>query len=261
MIYIRLFALSRKLDYDKFVRTNDDVHTSIVLCPVTCALLSTPQMQRLRGLKQLGTVEHVYVNATHTRFEHSLGVMHLAEQLCKQIQRRQPRLNVTDKDILCVKLAGLLHDIGHGPFSHIYDGVFVPQANRIAGKKSDWCHEDGSVMMIDAALAHLGLAVDMLNMDAPLKQIGDGVDANDFGYCSSDDKTIKADNVITSRDVIFIKECILGGPLPEKHCFVGRPKTMEFLYDIVSNRHCGLDVDKIDYYVSSQFTLTYFFMQ
>jgi len=245
----------RPLDYRKFVRTNDDIHTSINLCPVTTAFLSTPQMQRLRGLKQLGTVEHVYVNATHTRFDHSLGVMHLSERLCKSLQRRQPNLGISNKDVICVKLAGLLHDIGHGPFSHIYDGVFVPAArsNEESNGEDEWCHEDGSLMMIDAALKHLGMAVDLDRLDEPLNQVGDGIDAKAFGFSTAQELIINIKNMITSRDIIFIKECILGGPLPTFGKFVGRPKDKEFLYDVVSNRHCGLDVDKIDYYVSKPY--------
>eukprot|EP00816_Leptocylindrus_hargravesii_P003576 CAMPEP_0196814512 /NCGR_PEP_ID=MMETSP1362-20130617/43727_1 /TAXON_ID=163516 /ORGANISM="Leptocylindrus danicus, Strain CCMP1856" /LENGTH=149 /DNA_ID=CAMNT_0042191145 /DNA_START=32 /DNA_END=478 /DNA_ORIENTATION=+ len=139
----------RPLQYDRLVRTNDDIHASITLCPITRAFLSTPHLQRLRGLRQLGTVEHVYVNATHTRFEHSLGVMHLAENLCKILRRKAPNLRISDKDVLCVKLAGLMHDLGHGPFSHIYDGVFVPaiKAQSAPFEKSDaakaenWTHE------------------------------------------------------------------------------------------------------------------------
>jgi len=250
----------RPLQYDRLVRTNDDIHSSITLDPITHAFLSTPHLQRLRGLKQLGTVEHVYVNATHTRFEHSLGVMHLAEKVCKILQRRQPNLRISDKDVLCVKLAGLMHDLGHGPFSHIYDGVFVPaiKAQTAPSGKSDdakaekWTHEDGSVMMIDAALRHLGLEADMNDLDAPLKQVGDGIDAMQFGYRAPEDDFLKPENIITSRDMVFIKECILGGPLRGYREFLGRPRSAEFLYDIVSNRHCGLDVDKIDYYARDQ---------
>ena len=65
------------------------------------------------------------MNAGHNRFEHSLGVMHLAEKMCRQIQHRQPQLGITERDVLCVKLAGLCHDLGHGPFSHIYDDVYL----------------------------------------------------------------------------------------------------------------------------------------
>lgn len=275
------------------MRTNDDVHKSIPYDPLIEAIVDTPQMQRLRGLKQLGTSEMTYIATTHSRFEHSWGVMHLAERLAKEIRRKQPKLGITDKDIACVKIAGLLHDLGHGPFSHVYDGTFRKQLKVAVAQKNwlgqsfaskfyeglpneidDWSHEDGSLMMIDALLAHLGLKIDESNLDAPLQQIGDGFKAETFGISrSTEDDQISEiqsqemsdelpyDRVLTSRDWIFIKECIVGGPLPPKgmsvdkafksnikQTLIGRPDPYkEFLYDIVSNRHSGLDVDKIDY--------------
>ena len=69
--------------------------------------MSTPQVQRLRQLKQLGTSDFTYINTTHTRFEHSLGVCHLAGELLTKIDKRQPQLGITPKDIACVKIAGL----------------------------------------------------------------------------------------------------------------------------------------------------------
>ena len=82
--------------------TNDNVHGSIELCPLTKALIDTRHVQRLRELKQLGAADLTYINATHTRFEHSLGVMYLSEQILLSIIKKQPKLNVTPKDILCV---------------------------------------------------------------------------------------------------------------------------------------------------------------
>ena len=130
-------------------------------------------------------------------------------------------------------------------------------------------------MMIDALLKYLGMEIDEDNLDDPLKQIGDGFRVECFGICGliqdvsesdptdySDGKTnLPLHRVLTSRDWIFIKECIVGGPLPPKGIsldaakksnqpqeLVGRPEIYkEFLYDVVSNRHSGLDVDKIDY--------------
>ena len=87
-------------------RTNDEIHSSVHLGPVLTCILDTPPMQRLRGLKQLGTAEYVYVNVSHSRFEHSLGVAVLAETLCQKIRTSQPSLKCTAKDVLCVQLAG-----------------------------------------------------------------------------------------------------------------------------------------------------------
>ena len=105
-------------------RTNDDVHNSISMDALTKTILDTPHLQRLRGLKQLGVSEMVYTTTTHSRFEHSLGVSYLCQVILEGIRNRQPLLEIRAKDIACVKLAGLLHDLGHGPFSHVYDGDF-----------------------------------------------------------------------------------------------------------------------------------------
>jgi hypothetical protein len=91
-------------------RTNDEIHSSIVLGPVLTCILDTPPMQRLRGLKQLGPAEYVYINVNHNRFEHSLGVAALAETLCRKIRVQQPSLQCTEKDVLCVQLAGTLRN-------------------------------------------------------------------------------------------------------------------------------------------------------
>lgn len=97
-------------------------------------------MQRLRGLKQLGVTDMAYMTTTHCRFEHSLGVAHLAETILRNIQRNQPNLDITEKDILCVKVAGLCHDLGHGPYSHVYDGEFR-RLLRIAERRGIWLGE------------------------------------------------------------------------------------------------------------------------
>jgi hypothetical protein len=89
-------------------RTNDEIHSSINLGPIITCIIDTPPMQRLRGLKQLGCAEYVYMNVNHNRFEHSLGVASLAETLCRKICTQQPSLLCTEKDILCVQLAGMI---------------------------------------------------------------------------------------------------------------------------------------------------------
>jgi len=123
-----------------------------------------------------------------------------------------------------------------------------------------WNHEMVSLTMIDSILEYLGLQIDLDNLDQPLKQIGDGIDATSIRFFPAEDKAnqemdMDLDSILTSRDFVFIKECIWGGPLPEigGQGFVGRPMMeKEWLYDIVNNRHSGLDVDKIDYYARDQ---------
>jgi deoxynucleoside triphosphate triphosphohydrolase SAMHD1 len=284
-------------------RTNDEIHKSIDLCPVMTAFIDTAVFQRLRSIKQLGTAQYVYMTANHSRFEHSLGVAHLAEKLCRKIMERQPVLQCTEKDVLCVKLAGLFHDLGHGPFSHVYE-KFVkdslpnylnanPERRRVyqqnfphlekywklnnlaSSAPSDaddgedraedaafpnlpksWEHEIVSLKMIDLLLQELGLQINTDKLDEPLEQIGDGVDRMAIRvYGVSAGTSDQQQAVLTSRDFIFIKECIYGGrPLPsgshnKNDELLGRPKRyQEWMYDIVSNRRSGLDVDKVDYF-------------
>lgn len=89
----------------------DPVHGYIEVPTPLVPLLDTEAVQRLRYIKQLGFVYLVYPGANHTRFEHSLGAMHLASLLARQ-------LDLSEEDMLLVCTAALLHDIGHGPFSH-----------------------------------------------------------------------------------------------------------------------------------------------
>jgi len=89
----------------------DSVHDHIAVEGVTAALLDTPPVQRLRRVSQLGTVTFVYPSANHTRFEHSIGVAHLADQALSH-------LGIEGQQAERVRAAALLHDIGHAPYSH-----------------------------------------------------------------------------------------------------------------------------------------------
>lgn len=159
-------------------------------------------------------------NIVFCAIQHSLGVAFLAEKMCKRIKDEQPELGATDKDVLCVKLAGLLHDLGHGPYSHLYEAFrekhlpqYLESNPDLKDEYSDcehlqpidhWSHEQSSLLFIDAALEELGLAIDMDNLDGPLKQIGDGIDANSMRVFKP--PTVEH-GVLTSRDFIFIKVC------------------------------------------------------
>ncbi|KAJ7178109.1 hypothetical protein C8R46DRAFT_670080 [Mycena filopes] len=124
----------------------DSVFDYIRLSPLLSDVMDTPQFQRLRYLKQMGTAYFVWPGAAHNRFEHSLGVAHLAGLMVENIRARQPELGITDREVECVKMAGLCHDLGHGPFSHVWDNHFVPSGL----PQLQWTHEEQSEIMLDA---------------------------------------------------------------------------------------------------------------
>lgn len=121
----------------------DMIYTHITVDGICLEIIDTPEYKRLKGLKQLGNCDKLFPSAIHTRFEHSIGVMYLADKLVSTIRDKQPELNITDNDLLCVKIAGLCHDLGHGPFSHVFDGVFIKRIypNGIDGNGKKWRHE------------------------------------------------------------------------------------------------------------------------
>ena len=98
----------------KFIR--DSVYGDISLSKFEVNVMDQREFQRLRRIKQLGLISLIYPGANHSRFEHSIGTMFLASKLAEQLE-----LDSEDKEL--VRISALLHDIGHGPFSHVSEGV------------------------------------------------------------------------------------------------------------------------------------------
>ena len=96
----------------------DPVWGYIHVPPPLLALIDTEDFQRLRNISQLGFVHLVYPGARHSRFEHSLGVYHLAKQFLRRLLRSDSPPDLDDEDVRVFLAATLLHDIGHYPFSH-----------------------------------------------------------------------------------------------------------------------------------------------
>uniref|UniRef100_A0A3B3RW28 SAM domain and HD domain 1 n=1 Tax=Paramormyrops kingsleyae TaxID=1676925 RepID=A0A3B3RW28_9TELE len=188
---------------------NDPIHGHIELHHLLVRIIDTPQFQRLRYIKH------------HNHFEHSIGVAHLAGQLVRALSERQPGLDISERDKLCVEIAGLCHDLGHGPFSHMFDGMFIPKMR----PGLNWKHEKASVDMFD----HM---VEVNGLKGVMEQYG----------------------LKLPEDLDFIKEQIAGPLEPpsslsqDQWKYKGRPESKSFLYDIVANKTNGIDVDKWDYF-------------
>lgn len=110
----------------------DPIHGYIQIFDHEKEIVDSPIFQRLRRVKQNTGARYVYPGATHTRFSHSLGVMHIAGTFAENLLERIQGISVSKrkKYYYLMRLWGLTHDIGHGPFSHIFDEVvFEPKYN------------------------------------------------------------------------------------------------------------------------------------
>uniref|UniRef100_A0A3B1JRZ9 Deoxynucleoside triphosphate triphosphohydrolase SAMHD1-like n=1 Tax=Astyanax mexicanus TaxID=7994 RepID=A0A3B1JRZ9_ASTMX len=193
---------------------NDSVHGHIEMHPLLVKIIDTPEFQRSRNIKQLGGVYYVYPGASHNRFEHSLGVAHLAGKLLQSLKKNLPEgLEITPNDELCVQIAALCHDLGHGPFSHAFD-IFMKDFD------SKWKHEDASIEMFDHLIQKNGIKKIM-------------------------EEENKDWDAFSEEHFMFIKKLIRGTKTEQPN---EEEKKKAFLYDIVANYRNGIDVDKMDYF-------------
>lgn len=123
----------------------DPVHGAIQVDELEWLLIKSRPVQRLRGIKQLGLVDAVYPGAIHTRFEHSLGTMHMAGLIAGH-------LDLSQDDVRKVRLAGLLHDVGHSALSHAVEGVLSrnPEIQPTFGGRRISRHEEFTRQIISA---------------------------------------------------------------------------------------------------------------
>lgn len=149
---------------------NDIIHGSVNLSKLAMMIIDTPEFQRLRYLKQLSTCYFVFPNAIHTRFEHSIGTYHIAKKMLYSLKNKSktselnkiseiPELNkyfkinnITDNfltpfiiELVCI--GALCHDLGHGPYSHLFDDYFLKN-NDIQIKDKNFIHHEYRSCMI-----------------------------------------------------------------------------------------------------------------
>lgn len=140
-------------------KTKDPIHGLIQLPDVCLRFIDTCEFQRLRDLKQTGSCHLVYIGATHTRFDHSIGVAWLGFKMVSSIAERQPELKISSQDILCVTIAALCHDLGHGAGSHMWDSAVLKRLG------VDMAHEEMSLKIFDHIVKTAREILDHLTQD------------------------------------------------------------------------------------------------
>ena len=140
--------------YEKIYEIRDPVHVSIPFDLLERKLIDHAFVQRLRRIRQLGFAHIPFPGATHTRFSHSIGVMHLSGAVFDIVFRDQPFANRRryDQFRYCVRMAALLHDVGHGPYSHSVEFA-MPLVSTLPGVNLDRrdrqaTHEDYTIAIV-----------------------------------------------------------------------------------------------------------------
>ena len=103
-------------------RITDPVHGTIELSQLEIDLLSTRSFQRLHNVKQLGLAHLVFPGADYSRLSHSLGVNHITGKILDSLRRNSGEV-IGDQEYQLYRLAGLLHDVGHYPYSHTFENA------------------------------------------------------------------------------------------------------------------------------------------
>ncbi|MEN2496918.1 MAG: SAM domain and HD [Marteilia pararefringens] len=203
----------------------DPIYDEVIMSSKSAeSVICTRHFQRLASLSQLCGLSKIHPSAHHCRYTHSIGVSHLAKRFvihlledCKQMQHLDVRKYSTIAEI-----AGLCHDIGHGPFSHLFESVM-----REISPERPFHHESCSIVLIDHMIQENRLE-DVFNADCGINR----------------------------RDIDLIKSMILG---EKEEYFQKYPEASRrdeaFLFDIIANNRNGIDVDRVDYLHRDSFFL------
>jgi hypothetical protein len=120
----------------------DPVHGYVYITEEEKEIIDSFPVQRLRRLRQLAGAEYVYPGANHTRFEHSVGVMYLAGRVTENPNISE---HLSHEEAQMVKIAALLHDVGHGPFSHVFEHLLIKELDKTHEDITSWIIQKGEL--------------------------------------------------------------------------------------------------------------------
>lgn len=195
---------------------NDPVYGGIPLTQLELELIGLPVFQRLRGLRQLARVNYVFPGAEHSRFVHSLGVLYVMGLMTDQLLRQK---SITEEDAVKMRVAALLHDIGHYPFSHLGEFAY------------SYCYDNADIAP--------SIVKGLTNEEPPLYEIS-----------SSDSKSAHHEQlgkyIVTNHQGIsqILKKYGLD-PLEISQIFTGEIGSRNMVYSQLL--HSSLDADRLDY--------------
>ena len=120
----------------------DPVHGYVYITEPEKKIIDSYPLQRLRRLRQLAGSDYVYPGANHTRFEHCIGVMYLAGKVVKN-----PNISIliNDREVDAIRISALLHDVGHGPFSHVFEHLLIKKLNKTHEDMTSWLIENSEI--------------------------------------------------------------------------------------------------------------------
>lgn len=127
-------ALLHALDVEYTEPVRDPVWKHIHLSPPLLRLVDTAEFQKLNRIRQLGPTYLVYPGATHTRFNHSLGVFHIARRLLQQLLRHSETPPLSGEGVRAFLAAALLHDVGHFPYTHSFKTLPLTEHEQLTGR-------------------------------------------------------------------------------------------------------------------------------
>jgi HD superfamily phosphohydrolase len=174
---------------------NDVIYGSIYLDIFCDIIIEHPYFQRLKDIKQLGLAYKVYENVIHSRFEHSIGVAYLCKLAISKLKKDNDF--ISEKLVILVTLAGLLHDIGHGPSSHLFDNILEKKIIMMDEKMFD--HENRSIKIFEAIRNDNEFLLNYLN-DEDVKFISDMILGNVGSKINASDCLIE---LLNNKSSIF----------------------------------------------------------